>query len=87
MEVHHNYVNNLLRLRLRKPCRNRKEEEAALHDRIKNLNLKFIDTQIEKKEVVSAPPGNIRITVRDIMVGEKDIERKNTEAFQNYVTN
>jgi hypothetical protein len=87
MEVHHNYVNNVLRLSLRKPCRNRKEEEAALHDRIKNLNLKFIDTQIVNKEVVYDPLGNIRITDLDIMFGEKDLEKKNTEAFQNYVTN
>jgi hypothetical protein len=66
--------------------RNRKEEEAALHDRVKNLNLKFTDTQIEKKEVVSATCGNIQITDLDIMVGEKELRRKNMEAVQNYVT-
>lgn len=87
MEDHHQYRNNELRLRFRKLCENRKEEEAALKDRIQNLNLKFIDLQKENKEEDSAPPGNIRIKELHIMVGEEDLESKNTEAFHNCVIN
>ena len=50
IEAHYNYVLNILRVRLRELRGNREELEAALQDRINNLNRKCIDLQKDKKE-------------------------------------
>jgi hypothetical protein len=85
IEHHYNYVQNILRERFRELRRNREELEAALQDRITNLNRKCIDNKIDKEELDPATPGNKRITELHIMVEERDLERKNTEAFHDYL--